>query len=300
MKPSQQLQISNITNLLMQMLQNQQQQINQIMMTFMNFAHTSSPTPTSPAAPTTHTAPVSSPPMNNNSSYIKFLNLLLFNSNHNKYLVWKWKTLNKLLAENQKYVKMGIQADYLQQHYINSHLNNSTAAKVFLWLDLNSNASMEEFWAFMNSQFKNNQLAEWALSKLSSLRQKGEVWIYVQEFNQLTMKVNLISPLMSEMSDIHFGIKQMLFNRNLKDEIWTHVLLISRSTLFDEYTKQVQQTDNELYWWKLQRRAVHEGTQKTQYSAVTVTVSQSSDQMEWEPTSVTAVRASTWKQSWIN
>ena len=99
----------------------------------------------------------------------------------------------------------------------------------------------------MDSQFKNNQLTEQALSKLSSLRQKEEVWTYVQEFNQLIMKANLVSPSMSEMSDIHFGMKQILFNRDLKNEIQTHVLLISKSTLFDEYTKQVQQADNELY-----------------------------------------------------
>ena len=38
---------------------------------------------------------------------------------------------------------------------------------------------MKEFWAFMNSQFKDNQLAEQALSKLNSLRQKKEAQIYV-------------------------------------------------------------------------------------------------------------------------
>ena len=160
MKPSQQLQTSDMTNLLMQMLQNQQQQMNQIMTIFINFAYTPSPTLTPPAAPTTHTAPVPSPPMNNNSSYIKFPDLSLFNSNCNEYLIWKQKTLDKLLAKNQKYVKMKIQADYLQQHYINSCLNNNTAVKVLPWLNLNSNASMKEFWAFMNSQFKDNQLAE--------------------------------------------------------------------------------------------------------------------------------------------
>ena len=152
----------------------------------------------------------------------------------------------------------------------------------------------------MNSQFKDNQLAEQALSKLSSLRQKGETWIYVQKFNQLTMKVNLISLSMSEMLDIHFDMKQMLFNRDLKNEIWIYVLLVSRSISFNEYTKQVQQANNELYQWKLQRRAVHEGTQKTQHSAVTVTAPQSSDQMKWEPTSVTAAKASTQKQSQTN
>ena len=40
--------------------------------------------------------------------------------------------------------------------------------------------------------------------------------------------------------------------------------------------------------------------QKTQHSAVTVTAPQSSDWMEWEPTSVAAARASIWKQSWAN
>ena len=112
-EPSQQPQTSDMTNLLMQMLQNQQQQMNQMMTIFMNFAHTSSPTPTPPAALTTHTAPVPPPPMNDDLSYIKFPDLSLFNGNHNKYLVWKWKTLDKLLAEDWKYVKMGIQADYL-------------------------------------------------------------------------------------------------------------------------------------------------------------------------------------------
>ena len=144
-------------------------------MTFMNFTHTFSPTPTpSPAATTTQTASV-----NDDSLYIKFPDPPLFNGDCNEYLVWKWKTFDKLLAENWKYVKMGIQADYLWQHYINSHLDNSTAVKVLPWLDLNLNVSMEEFWAFMNSQFKDNQLAEQALSKLSSLRQKEEAWTYV-------------------------------------------------------------------------------------------------------------------------
>ena len=157
-------------NLLMQMLQNQQWQMNQMMTIFMNFACTSSPTLTPSTVSITHTAPVPSPLINNNLSYIKFLNLLLFNGNYNEYLVWKWKILDKLLAEDQKYVKMGIQADYLWQHYINNCLDNSTAVKVLFWLNLNSNASMEEFWAFMNLQFKDNQLVEWALSKLSSLK----------------------------------------------------------------------------------------------------------------------------------
>ena len=123
----------------------------------------------------------------------------------------------------------------------------------------------------MNSQFKDNQLAEQALSKLSSLRQKKEAQIYVQKFNQLTIKANLISSSTPEMLDVHFDTKQILFNKSLKNEIWTYVLLVSRSILFDEYIKQVQQTDNELYQWKLQRRAVYEGTQKIQHSAVTVT-----------------------------
>ena len=34
---------------------------------------------------------------------------------------------------------------------------------------------MKEFWVFMNSQFKDNQLAEQAFNKLSSLKQKEEV-----------------------------------------------------------------------------------------------------------------------------
>ena len=66
---------------------------------------------------------------------------------------------------------------------------------------------MEEFWAFINSQFKNNQFTEQALSKLSSLRQKEEVQIYIQKFNQLIMKANLVSFSMSKISDIHFNIK---------------------------------------------------------------------------------------------
>ena len=76
------------------------------------------------------------------------------------------------------------------------------------------------------------------------------------------MKANLISPSIPEMSDIHFGMKQMLFNRDLKNEIQTHILLVLKSTSFDEYTKQMQQTDNKLYQWKLQRKAVHKETQK--------------------------------------
>ena len=44
--------------------------------------------------------------MNNNSLYIKFPNPPLFNGDHNKYLTWKQKILNKLLAEDQKYAKM--------------------------------------------------------------------------------------------------------------------------------------------------------------------------------------------------
>ena len=61
------------------------------------------------------------------------------------------------------------------------------------------------------------------------------------------MKVNLINPSTSEMSDVHFGMKWMLFNRGLKNEIQTHILLVLKSTPFDEYTKQMQQADNELY-----------------------------------------------------
>ena len=87
MKLSQQSQTSDMMNLLMQMLQNQQQQMNQMMTIFMNFAHTPSPTPTPPAAPTTHNTPVPPPPMNNDSSYIKFPDPSLFNSNCNEYLV---------------------------------------------------------------------------------------------------------------------------------------------------------------------------------------------------------------------
>ena len=117
--------------------------------------------------------------MNDDLSYIKFPDLLLFNSDCNEYLVWKQKIFDKLLTEDQKYVKMGIQADYFQQHYINSCLNNSTAVKMLPWLNLNPNASMKEFWAFINLQFKDNQLAEQALSKLSSLRQKEKAQIYV-------------------------------------------------------------------------------------------------------------------------
>ena len=179
MKSFQQPQTLNMINLLMQMLQNQQQQMNQMMTIFMNFAHTPSSTPTPSATLITHTASVPSSSMNNDLSYIKFLNPSLFNGDCNKYLVWKWKTLNKLLTEDQKYVKMKIQINYLWQHYINSHLNNNTAVKVLSWLNLNSNVNMKEFWAFINSQFKNNQLTEQALSKLSSLKQKEETQIYI-------------------------------------------------------------------------------------------------------------------------
>ena len=49
------------------------------------------------------------------------------------------------------------------------------------------------------------------------------------------------------MSDIHLDTKQMLFNRGLKNEIWIYILLVSKSTLFDKYIKQVQQADDELY-----------------------------------------------------
>ena len=74
-------------NLLMQMLQNQQQQINQMMTIFMNFVCTFSPTLTPSAVLITHTAPVSSSSMNDDSSYIKFPDPLLFNSDHNEYLI---------------------------------------------------------------------------------------------------------------------------------------------------------------------------------------------------------------------
>ena len=243
---SQKSQTSDITNMLMQMLQNQQWQINQMMTTFMNFAYTPSPTPTpSSAALTTQAASTS--PANDDFLYIKFPDLPLFNNNHNEYLMWKQKTFDKLLTEDQKYAKMGTQADYLQQHYVNSWLNNSTAAKVLPWLDLNPSASMEEFWIFMNLQFKNNQLAEQALSKLNSLKQKEKPQIYVQKFNQLTMKANLVSPSTSEMFDIHLSTKHMLFNRDLKNEIQIHVLLILRNILFNKYVKQIQQADDELY-----------------------------------------------------
>ena len=110
---------------------------------------------------------------------------------------------------------------------------------------------MKKFWIFINSQFKDNQFAEQALSKLSSLRQKEEAQTYIQKFNQLIMKANLVSPLMFEMPDVHFSTKWMLFNRGLKDEIQTHILLIPKSTPFNKYIKQVQQADNELYQWKL-------------------------------------------------
>ena len=103
----------------------------------------------------------------------------------------------------------------------------------------------------MNSQFKDNQFAEQALSKLSSLKQKEKAQIYVQEFNQLAMKMNLINLSMFRIPDVHFDMKWILFNRGLKDEIWIHVLLVLRSISFDEYTKQMQQADDELYWWKL-------------------------------------------------
>ena len=79
-----------------------------MMMIFMNFVYTSSSTPTPSAAFITHTALIPSSLMNDDLSYIKFLNLSLFNGDCNKYLVWKWKTFNKLLTENWKYVKMGI------------------------------------------------------------------------------------------------------------------------------------------------------------------------------------------------
>ena len=179
MKPSQQPQTSDMINLLMQILQNQQWQMNQMMIIFMNFVCISSFTLTPSAVFITHITLVSLLSINNDWSYIKFPDPPLFNDDHNEYLVWKQKTLDKLLAEDWKYVKMGIQADYFWQHYINSCLDNNTAAKVLPWLDLNLNASMKKFWIFMDLQFKDNQLAEWTFSKLSSLRQKEEVWIYV-------------------------------------------------------------------------------------------------------------------------
>ena len=94
------------------------------------------------------------------------------------------------------------------------------------------------------------------------------------------------------MSNVHFDIKWMLFNRDLKNEIWIYVLLVSKSTLFNEYAKQMQQTNDELYQWKLQRRVVYKVTQKIQHPAVTVIISQFSNWMKWEFTSVTAVKAS--------
>ena len=59
----------------------------------------------------------------------------------------------------------------------------------------------------MNSQFKNNQLAEQVLSKLNSLKQKEEAQIYIQKFNQLTMKANLVSSSIFEISNIYFNMK---------------------------------------------------------------------------------------------
>ena len=61
------------------------------------------------------------------------------------------------------------------------------------------------------------------------------------------MKANLISLSTPEMSDVHFSTKQILFNRDLKNEIQIYVLLILKSTSFNEYTKQMQQADDELY-----------------------------------------------------
>ena len=78
-----------------------------MMTIFMNFACTPSPPPTPlSAAPTRQSAPVAL--ANDDSLYIKFPDPPLFNGDHNEYLMWKWKTLNKLLAENWKYAKMGI------------------------------------------------------------------------------------------------------------------------------------------------------------------------------------------------
>ena len=78
----------------------------------------------------------------------------------------------------------------------------------------------------------------------------------------MIIKVNLVSLSMFEMPDVHFDTKWILFNKGLKNEIWTYVLLVLKNTLFNEYTKQMQQTDNELYQWNLQRKAVYEGIQK--------------------------------------
>ena len=61
------------------------------------------------------------------------------------------------------------------------------------------------------------------------------------------MKANLVSLSISETPDIHFGTKHMLFNKGLKDEIQTHILLILKNILFNKYVKQMQQADNELY-----------------------------------------------------
>ena len=93
----------------------------------------------------------------------------------------------------------------------------------------------------------------------------------------MIIKANLVSLSIFEMSDVYFDIKQILFNRDLKNEIQIYILLVLKSILFDEYTKQIQQTNNELYQWKFQRRAVYKETQKTQHSAVTVTAPQSSN-----------------------
>ena len=61
------------------------------------------------------------------------------------------------------------------------------------------------------------------------------------------MKTNLVSPSTFELSDVHLGTKHILFNRNLKNEIQTYILLILKSTLFNEYVKQMQQADDKLY-----------------------------------------------------
>ena len=77
------------------------------MMIFMNFAHTFSSTPTPPAAALIIQTALTSL-TNDDFLYIKFPDPSLFNGDCNKYLVWKQKIFDKLLAKNQKYVKMGI------------------------------------------------------------------------------------------------------------------------------------------------------------------------------------------------
>ena len=67
---------------------------------FMNFVCTFSFTPTPSAVLITHNALVLSPLINNDLLYIKFPDLLLFNDDCNEYLMWKQKTLDKLLIED--------------------------------------------------------------------------------------------------------------------------------------------------------------------------------------------------------